>query len=101
MQATLLQAKVIHADQLGFMLAMIESGIPFAPLPTAANFPTHLGRLAQYDERCSEITALHYHDRLDIHGSLLLTGNAAIDRSIHLANSRLRNAVSGPDGALG
>jgi hypothetical protein len=89
-QEDLLGEKLIHADQLGFMFAMIEGGFEFDALPCTANFPTHFPANSYSKLPNRAIMALHYHDKLDHQGELLFTGNAAIDRSIQRANMQIR-----------
>jgi hypothetical protein len=88
-QTDLLGKKIIHSDQLGFMLAMIEGRFKFKALPLTANFPTHFGADSYRELGKDEITALHYHDKVDANGALLPTGNAAVDRAIQAANTQI------------
>ena len=60
-QAEFLGQWTMHADQLGFMLAMLELKLPFSPLPTTANFPTHLGGRSYDPVQNVTPTILHYH----------------------------------------
>jgi hypothetical protein len=88
-QPALLGDKLMHADQLGFMLAMLETRLPFAPLPDGANYPTHFspGTYTAVPERLS---SLHYHQRVRPDDSLSVTGNIALDAWIAIANGILR-----------
>lgn len=78
-----------HADQLGFMLAMIELKLPFDPLPAEANFPVQFGPERYCGRVVGDISALHYHNRIDRNGFLLRTGAAAVDKYIDSANRML------------
>ena len=89
-QKELLDEKLIHSDQLGFMLAMIENGFPFEPLPTTANFPTHFAADSYNHTTNAAITALHYHDNCDEDGYLGSTGHPSVDDAIQYANTRLQ-----------
>lgn len=92
-QGELLGPKLYHADQLGFMLAMLELELPFEPLPAEANFPAHYGP-SRYDGRTIDsISTLHYHGRVDREGLLLTTGAPEVDAYIKMANHVLLNQV--------
>ena len=80
-----------HADQLGFMLGMLETGLSFHSLPEHANFPTHLPA-SGYGSVPQRITSLHYHDRVAADGRLLRVGRSDIDRWIDAANDLLIEA---------
>lgn len=82
----------VHADQLGFMLAMIETGLPFDPLPMAANFPTHFSPRIYEGLGAVRPLCLHYHRRQDASGRLLPTGAEAVDAAIARANAVLDRA---------
>jgi len=87
-QRELQGAYAVHADQLGFGLAMWELGENVAPLPTAKNFPTHLPP----DSYAADGTApaiLHYHDRLAPDGMLLPLGVPRADERVRLVNDVL------------
>jgi hypothetical protein len=79
---------LMHADQLGFMLAMIECGVDLAPLAPHANVPTHLPA-DRYSEPLPRASSLHYHARVDADGRLQRNGAADIDRHVDEANRRL------------
>ncbi|WP_110033261.1 hypothetical protein [Hoeflea marina] len=85
----LLRDAAIHIDQLGFMLAMIELDLPFEPLATEDNFPTHFEPEAYARWRPAEIRALHYHHRIDVDGRLQPTGATAVDIWVDRANQAL------------
>jgi hypothetical protein len=85
-RADLLGRQVVHADQLGFMLAMIETRLPFAALPAGANFPTHLPRAA-YTTIPDRLSSLHYHGHVLDDGRLRRVGIDGIDRWIDAANA--------------
>ena len=54
-----------HADQLGFALAILETGLPFQLLDVAENFPTHF-KFEQYSKiRERSLRAIHYHSNMD------------------------------------
>lgn len=87
-RASLLGRFCLHADQLSFMLAMIEIELPFDPLPAAANFPTHFPAEVYAPFDGCDIQTLHYHHRMDCNG-LLPTGASEIDKFIGQANEIL------------
>lgn len=87
-QADLLGAYAVHADQLGFGLAMRELGEHVTLLPTAKNFPTHLPP-ESYAAESAAPAVLHYHDRLAPDGMLLALGIPRADERIRLVNEVL------------
>jgi hypothetical protein len=78
----------MHADQLGFGLAMWELGEHVTPLPPAKNFPIHLP-LESYDAESGAPAVLHYHDRVGPDGMLLPLGIPRVDERIELVNGVL------------
>ncbi len=87
-RADILGNKTLHADQLGFMLAMLETQLPFVALPAGANFPTHLPPSA-YAAVPNRLSSLHYHRNVLEDGRLRPVGVDWIDRWINVANDRL------------
>jgi SAM-dependent methyltransferase len=89
-QTELLGERLKHSDQLGFALAMHELDLPFRPLTLANNFPTHL-QVTAYDRVSpQELTAIHYHDRVDAHGIPAPVGVAWLDRLMIQTLDRIR-----------
>ena len=84
-RADILGSKVLHADQLGFMLAMLETQLPFADLPAGANFPTHLPP-AVYTNVPDRLSSLHYHRNVLDDGRLRRVDVERIDHWIDAAN---------------
>jgi|GEM_PF-3631290 len=74
-----------HIDQISFGLAALERDLAIEPLPADHNVPTHLGPLAL----TGPAKVLHYHQRQNPDGSLMLLGNPAIDRDIEDFNRRI------------
>jgi len=90
-QRELLGNKTHHADQLSFMLAMLELELPFDPLPSGANFPTQLSPEVYDDHAIGDVCALHYHRAFDRNGFLLPSGVPTVDKYIDSANRILLN----------
>lgn len=88
--ADLLEKWAHHSDQLGFALAMHESGLEFEPLDIYDNFPTHFpaGLYSRLPEKA--IRFIHYHDKTDNHGFPVPIGIPWVDRQISEANERIR-----------
>lgn len=83
-QSSLLGEYVVHSDQLGFGMALLE-GIDSSPLPIGENFPSHL---STDHYRClpeTQIHAIHYHS-LDSHGCLLPVETEWINNRVITAN---------------
>jgi hypothetical protein len=95
-----LGSKVIHADQLGFMLSMLECGLPFEQLPVHANFPTHFPA-SRYGEVPASISSLHYHGNIVESGRLGAVGIPGIDLAIETANRRLPDQPGGAEPSTG
>ncbi|MDN5936211.1 MAG: hypothetical protein L0H75_08550 [Nitrosospira sp.] len=89
-RAAILGPKLMHSDQLGFMLGMLETGLAFARLPEHANFPTHFPAW-NYAQTPDAISSLHYHNNVLDDGRLGPTGNPVIDRWIDQANRMLQD----------
>lgn len=98
-RADLLGSYLLHSDQLGFMLAVLESGIEIAPLPAGANLPTHLPA-SDYPATPVHALSLHYHDRIDESGHLCATGCEWLDRVLAQVNGSLRGSVASLSGAM-
>lgn len=79
-----------HSDQIGFLMGMLRTELPFRPLALRHNFPTHF-KVSDYESiQTDDIRILHYHDKLDAQGRLIRTGHAGVDRYIDQANAILR-----------
>lgn len=80
---------LLHSDQLGFGMAVLEGSWAVEQLPIAENFPSHF-EPAVYDALEEiPISALHYHFKLDTHGLIVPTQVAWIDKQISAANKML------------
>ncbi|MFV0302007.1 MAG: methyltransferase domain-containing protein [Paracoccus sp. (in: a-proteobacteria)] len=82
-QQDLLRHRCKFSDQLGFMLALVETGLPFEPLPLAANFPTHFAGDAYAETAPLRIETFHYHGRINTDSLPATTGVNWIDRQLH------------------
>lgn len=78
-----------HSDQMGFALAMLESGLSFAPLELGQNFPLHL-QAADYEAiaPCT-IEIIHYHWQMDDHGLPKPLGLNWIDEQVREVSTRI------------
>ncbi len=86
----LLGPSVKHADQVAFLLALLETGQPATLLPLAMNFPTHLKKTTYAPAHDLPPAVIHYHDRLDADGLLIPPGLPRVDAVIATVNARLR-----------
>lgn len=87
---SLLDRYLLHSDQLGFGMALLESEVDSDPLPISENFPSHLGVDCYRKLAETEIHAIHYHSKVDSHGYLAPVGVEWIDNQISNANSIIR-----------
>ena len=75
----------LHADQIGFALAMLSLNEDVVSLPVEYNFPMHVpaefSRFAFTDPKI-----LHYHSCIDPVGKLTRTGDPRVDRGIMRIN---------------
>lgn len=85
----LLGAWTHHADQLGFAMAAVETGLKTDPLPPSENFPTNLSADAYNFFEVGPINTFHYHNRTDDRGAMLRVGVDWIDRQIDEANATI------------
>jgi len=83
----------LHADQLGFCFAALESSLPIEHLPLSINFHTHLP-LKEYGSslRTVDPIVLHYHGHVDDIGLLRPMGLPLVDARIAQANDLIRDA---------
>ncbi len=88
-QADLLADKLIHADQLGLALALLETGLAVEDLPDDHNFPVHLGPQAYAKLSPRHLGSVHYHSNADDHGMPRATGIGWIDQQIAPVTERL------------
>ncbi len=88
-QGDLLGDYLIHSDQLGMGLALVESGLPIEPLPAGANLPSHLAkeRLARIPRQ--EVSGIHYHRHVEEHGLPRDAGVPWIDTAIRQVRDTL------------
>lgn len=54
--------KQSHVDQIAFCMAIHETGLPFADLPSNVNYPLHLAGPHQFRETDRPLALLHYHN---------------------------------------
>lgn len=89
--ADLLGVYRIHADQLGFALAMRTLGKTVTPLDLGWNYPTHADKRVLPD-LAPQI--LHYHKTLTGHFEIPPVGLAQVDAAIARVNATLRGAFA-------
>ncbi len=80
-----------HSDQIGFCMAMVELGLPFAQLPVRYNFPTHLSPDRYRFNGADDPEVLHYHWLMDHDGYVIPVGHAVVDSAIARANNILKS----------
>ena len=85
----LLGRYVIHADQIGFAMAMLRLGLEVHSIPIAWNFPYHLADSIPR-EVGDEPKILHYHDRSSHDGTLLASADASANLAAGVVNRILR-----------
>lgn len=80
-----------YSDQLSLALAIVATGIPYDPLPTALNLPAHLVA-ERYPPSFQRIdpAIVHYHHLASPDGMLERTSLAQTNRRIEAFNARLR-----------
>jgi SAM-dependent methyltransferase len=81
----------VHADQIGFALAMRVLGKKVAPLDLRWNFPTHADK-ALLPDMAPEV--LHYHKTLTSQCEIPAIGLPQIDAAIGRTNGALREAFN-------
>jgi hypothetical protein len=94
-QPSLLGKYLLHSDQLGFGMALLEGereGLDNDSLPISENFPGHLSTDIYRKLVETKIHAIHYHSKLDSRGYLLSTGVEWIDKQIGAGNEILRHS---------
>jgi SAM-dependent methyltransferase len=89
--AELLGKYRVHADQVGFALAMRELGKNVEPLDLSWNFATHAGKRLLPDIAPQ---ILHYHHELTGQCEIPATGLAQADAAIARVNAALRGALA-------
>jgi 2-polyprenyl-3-methyl-5-hydroxy-6-metoxy-1,4-benzoquinol methylase len=87
-RSELLGRYIVHSDQLGFGMALLDASIGFDSLPIEANFPLHQ-RLFLPNLSPRELKAIHYHGKMDDHGLVDRTGIPWIDQQIADLNRSL------------
>ncbi|MEP3892682.1 MAG: hypothetical protein ABJN52_01655 [Litorimonas sp.] len=93
----LLGKRLHHSDQIGFLMSMIKTELPFRELDIRYNFPTHL-ESSEYDSiQVDDISIIHYHDKICSRGRLIETGHAGIDTFINRANHILKRYEHHPE----
>lgn len=95
-QGDLLGRALIHSDQIGFCLAMLDLGLAYDPLEAEDNFPLHLPAPDYEAHQTRAPRVLHYHRRIGPDGQVLSTGIPAIDSRISLFNDRVADARTDP-----
>lgn len=89
----LLERWIIHADQLGFALAMAAFDESVEPLPIEYNFPMHL--TDAFDRMSFGMPkVLHYHNFQEKDGTIRRTGNRLVDEAVNQINSRISTAAA-------
>ena len=78
-----------HADQMGFALAMLESGFEFEPLSIGENFPLHFDVEAYKHVDPCDLTIIHYHWNVDNHGLPKPVGVEWIDEQVQAVAKRI------------
>ena len=94
-RAALLDRWAMHADQLGFALAMQETGLALSPLASGQNLPTHRDPASYALIAPVEPQVLHYHGHVAADGMPAPTRVAWIDRALVPAVARLRSLRRG------
>ncbi len=89
-QRDILQDRIIHSDQISFVLAMLEIEHPFLPASIADNFPIHLTSEKYASISRQPIAALHCHNKLNDHGLIDHTQVDWIDQQIDSLNARVK-----------
>lgn len=89
-QETLLGPAIKHADQIGFLLALLDTGLPLHLLPLAMNYPSHLKDTTYAPAHDLTPDIIHYHDRLDADGLLLPRAMPQVSGAIARINALLR-----------
>jgi 2-polyprenyl-3-methyl-5-hydroxy-6-metoxy-1,4-benzoquinol methylase len=88
-QEEILGRSLHHSDQLGFMLAMLETNLPFLPLTSRENFPLHHTTNQYQDIPEQSVAAFHYHHYMDNHGRIARGEIPWINTQIDAANDHL------------
>ncbi len=88
-QEGILQDRRHNSDQLGFMLAMLETNLPFSPLTSRENFPLHFPPAVYKNTPEQSLATLHYHHCLDNHGRIARHEIPWINKQIDEANEHL------------
>lgn len=90
-QKDILSNSLHNADQLGFCLAMEETGLPFRPLDIADNFPSHFP-VSKYDDVAERpLRLVHYHSVMDNHGLPAAMGLPWVDRQVAHTTAAIRD----------
>lgn len=96
-ETELLGERLHHSDQIGFLMSMIKTELPFRQLDIRYNFPTHFDR-SEYDGiQVEDISIIHYHDKICSKGRLNETGHDGIDAFINRANGILKRYEHHPE----
>lgn len=84
--------KQMHVDQIGFCLALHETGLPFALAPSNVNYFVHFASDHRYMDRSRPISILHYHnDSFSLVGSLAPQGAVTPEETaaVAIANAQI------------
>jgi len=82
----------MHADQIGFALAMLSLGEDVDVLPVEYNFPMHaVADFSRFD--FAEPKILHYHACSEANGNLIYTGDLRVDRGIAHVNAVIAASI--------
>lgn len=95
-RAELLEAWVVHVDQVSMALALSFEGVVSLPLDVRWNTPIHDATRIPDDPSVPAV--VHYHQEVEPSGELRRTGKAAIDERIDVLNTAIRGvwAEAGP-----
>lgn len=91
---SLLGHYIIHADQISFSFALLESGLELEYLDLDMNYPTHLKKKTYTCMHNFKAKILHYHSNIDDDGFLNYIGLDLVDGSINIANEQLKRLRS-------
>ena len=77
-------------DQIGFVCALLQRGLPFEPMPITGNYPTcfpiHPDVRAKQN---GQAVFIHYHHHVTVEGFLRSSGDAALNEQLDRFNATL------------
>ena len=89
----LFQQWTVYIDQVAMAMALADTGTGSTPLEVRWNTPIH--DPDRIPAGTAEPSIIHYHQRVDRNGLLLLTGVPAVDGRIRMANDAIEKAWAG------